>query len=539
MGKIVQKDQPCLLCTSSDARQVYDDGGSHCFSCGKHFFADNQLTSFEETTVTNKRLSLSEIQELKSNTFHDRKISKFVTNFFEVKASYDEEGEIDTHYYPYGESEITSYKIRKLPKEFSATGKLDTLFGQSKFNGGKQLIITEGELDALSVAQAWYDKHKTIYPVVSISGATNLKPLLTYRDWIRNFGKVVIWFDNDEAGKKAAEEAAKIIGADKVYIAKTSEKDASDTLAKYGDKGVLNAIYDASRWSPSGLVSSADTWDIYKEEQGAEYIPYPEFAGELNNKLYGRRLGSITMLTSGTGMGKTSFVKEDQYHLLKTTEDLIGICSLEESVGEAVKNIMALEANQRIQLPDVEISEEEERKLWEATMGTNRFVFLDHQGSLGDESLISKMEYMALMGCKYIYLDHITIAVSESEDGKVNTAIDKMMSDLLKLAKRHNIWIGVVSHLRKTSTNQKSFEEGAIPSDDDLKGSGSLKQVPMQILAISRNKMETDVNKRNTSYLWILKDRFTGRTGPAGSYLFNEQTGRLQNNKFVEESFDL
>jgi len=137
--------------------------------------------------------------------------------------------------------------------------------------------------------------------------------------------------------------------------------------------------------------------------------------------------------------------------LKKTTTDLIGVCSLEESVGEAVKNIMALEANRRIQLPDVTMTEEEERSYWEATMASNRFVFLDHQGSVGDESLISKMEFMALSGCKYIYLDHITIAVSESEDNKVNGAIDKMMSDLLKLAKRHNVWIGVISHLRKTS----------------------------------------------------------------------------------------
>jgi len=79
-------------------------------------------------------------------------------------------------------------------------------------------------------------------------------------------------------------------------------------------------------------------------------------------------------------------------------------------------------------------------------------------------------------------------------------------------------------------------------SEDDLKGSGALKQIPMQILAISRNKMETDLNKRNTSHLWVLKDRFTGRTGPAGSYQFIEVTGRLEPSNFVsveEDNFDL
>ena len=537
MGRIVSRNQPCQKCGSSDARQYYEDGGSHCFSCGDNSHVKKVDMTEEFTRVS--PVTHGEIESFPVRGFKERKITKTVAEFYDVRVSMKENGEIDEHYYPYGSSDITAYKVRKLPKEFTSTGKLTTLFGQRKFNGGKQLVITEGELDAMSVAQAWHEKYSIVYPTVSIAGATNLKPLLTHRDWIRGFEKVIIWFDNDEAGRKATEEAAKIIGIDKVYIAKSNEKDASDVLVKQGGKAILNAIWDAVRWSPAGIITSANTWDIYKGEQDAEYIPYPPFAIDLNKSIYGRRLGSITMITSGTGMGKTSFVKEDQYHLLKTTEDLIGICSLEESVGEAVKNIMALEANRRIQLPDVEMTPEEEKQYWETTMGNNRFVFLDHQGSMDDESLISKMEYMALMGCKYLYLDHITIAVSESEDGKVNGAIDKMMSDLLKLAKRHNVWIGVISHLRKTSNNQKSFEEGAIPSEDDLKGSGALKQVPMQILAISRNKMEKDKNKRNTSHLWILKDRFTGRTGPAGAYQFNEVTGRLEGRDFVEETEDL
>ena len=222
-------------------------------------------------------------------------------------------------------------------------------------------------------------------------------------------------------------------------------------------------------------------------------------------------------------------LKEDQYHLFKTRpeEEKIGVLSLEESIYEAVSNIMAIEANKRIQLPDVEMTDIEERQYWEATMGSDRFMFLDHQGSMSDDSLISKMEFMALSGCKYLYLDHVTIAVSESEGDNINSAIDKLMSDLLKLAKRYDVWIGVVSHLRKTNNTQKSFEEGAVPTDDDLKGSGSLKQVPAQIIAISRNKMEQDLIKKHTSQVWTLKDRFTGRTGFSGSYRFMEETGRL------------
>ena len=484
--------------------------------------------------------SLLEVAELDVRGFQERGIKKVISEFYKVRVEYDDNKNITAHYYPYGVTDIVGYKVRQIPKDFRSIGKIKGLFGQLQFNSGKRLVITEGELDAMTVAQAYYDKYGVVYPAVSISGASNTKELLEQRDWVRSFEEVILWFDGDDPGREATEKAARIIGADKVKIATCPEKDASDLYTKNkenGSKLVLSAIYDAKPWSPAGIISSANTWEKYKNSDLGEYIPWGEYAGCLNEKIYGRRLGSITMLTSGTGMGKTSFVKEDQYHLLKTTDFKIGVCSLEESIHEAVINIMALHANKRIQLPDVTMTDEEERKLWEDTMGGDRFLFLDHQGSLADDSLISKIEFMALSGCKAIYLDHVTIAVSESEGDSVNAAIDKLMSDLLKIVKRYGVWICVISHLRKTPNNSKSFEEGAVPSEDDLKGSGALKQVPMQTIAMSRNKLEKDPIKRNTSLLWILKDRFTGRSGPGGATRFVEETGRLIKVE-VDEGFE-
>jgi twinkle protein len=533
MGKIVVKDQPCLSedCGSSDARQIYEDGTSYCFSC-RGWFPDQDKDSF--VSIKKESYGIETLEEIASYAvrgFADRKITKKITEYFNVRVTVNGKGEVDSHYYPYGINEITGYKKRTLPKEFTVIGKIKSLFGQMQAgNGGKQLVITEGEIDALTISQAWFDKYEKIYPVVSIPSASQTNILLSNRDWLRSFDSVVIWFDNDEPGKEAADRAAKIIGFDKVKIVKnTNLKDANELYLKEGHLAVLSQVWDAQAWSPVGIVNSADTWDLYKAESEIDYVPWPEFASELNKKIYGRCLGSITVLCSGTGMGKSSFLKEDQYHLLQTTNEKIGICSLEESVSETVEGIMALHLNKRIQLPDVEVTEEEERSAWINTMGTGRIMFLDHQGSMGDDSLIDKMEFMALSGCKFIYLDHITIAVSDAEDNDVNRATDKLMSDLLKLAKRHSIWIGVVSHLRKTNNNQKSFEEGAVPSDDDLKGSGSLKQIGAQLIAISRNKLETDPIQRHTSKLWVLKDRWTGRTGPMGQYRFIEDTGRLIN----------
>ena len=135
---------------------------------------------------------------------------------------------------------------------------------------------------------------------------------------------------------------------------------------------------------------------------------------------------------------------------------------------------------------------------------------------------------MAAMGCKYIILDHITIAVSEGADGLTgNEAVDKTMSDLLKICKQYNVWLGVISHLRKTGVGGKSFEEGHLASLDDIKGSGSIKQISFDIVAFARNLIAEEEAERNTIKLRVLKSRYTGLTGDAGAATYNNRTGRL------------
>jgi twinkle protein len=189
---------------------------------------------------------------------------------------------------------------------------------------------------------------------------------------------------------------------------------------------------------------------------------------------------------------------------------------------------MALHANKRIMLPDVNITEEEERRIFDQLFSSRRFFALDHEGSVEDDSLLDKIEYAATVdGCKIVFLDHITIAVSDCVAGQENISMDKFMNRLLKLVKRLNICVIVVSHLRKVGGGGKSFEEGRIPTEDDLKGSGSLKQIAMTTIAIARNKYAENEKERNTTSFHVLKCRFSGRTGPCDHAYFDDDTGRM------------
>jgi len=185
-------------------------------------------------------------------------------------------------------------------------------------------------------------------------------------------------------------------------------------------------------------------------------------------------------------------------------------------------------------IAEEEIDLEEKRAAFDEVFAEKRIKLLDHQGSVSDDSLMDKIETLCLMGCKYLILDHLTIAVSEVDSGDVNGAIDKVMSDILKTAKKHNVWFGVISHLRKTGLQGKSFEEGKLPAMDDIKGSGSIKQISFQIIAFARNMVATNEAERNTIKMRVLKSRFTGRTGDAGGAFFDSTTGRLD---YVDHDF--
>jgi twinkle protein len=529
----------CLKCDSSDGYGAYDDGWGKCFSCDESYKWDTQeekevtQTIFKKEAMAGPSLSIEDISQYATRGFRERGIPKPITEFFGVKAGVDSTGNITEHFYPYGVDRTVGYKIRKLPKEFRSVGTIEGLFGQQQFNGGKRLVIVEGEIDAMSVAYAYHQRHNgKIYPVVSLPSASGLKQLLAQRDWVRRFDEVILMLDNDEAGQKALAEACKIVGVDKVKIAKLRTKDANEELMTHGPTAVLEAIWDAQPWSPAGILQGQELWDKFMERQATESVPYPACLEGVNEKTKGMRFGEVDLFTSGTGSGKSTVIKEIILHVKETTPDSIGIISLEESPGDTVEKFIGMQMQKN--LSEIELTPEEQMESFEQVFGDKRIKILDHQGSVSDDSLMNKIETLALMGCKYLILDHITLAVSEVE-GDTNSAIDKVMSDLLKIAKKHDVWLGVISHLRKVGGGGKAFEEGRIPSLDDIKGSGSIKQISFQVIAFARNLIAQDNRERNTIKIRVLKSRFTGRTGDAGGALYNEDTGRLE---YVDHAFN-
>lgn len=515
------KHIPCENCHSSDANSLYDDGHQHCFACGHTVFSDENNSEY-----TVKRKNSMKAVDIKGTikSIPDRGITQQTCEKFGV--TQDE----SKQYYPYANSDgsIVAVKSRTVAdKSFSISGSFGAaaLFGQHLFHsGGKYVTVYEGELDAL----AGYQLTGSQWPSVSIRNGAQaaLKDCKAQYEWLNSFDNIVICFDADEPGQKAAKEVAELFGQKaKIVKHKSGYKDACEYLQSGATKEFVNEWWKAEAYVPDGIVNAADLWEEICTPEPAAEAQYP-WKG-LNKLLYGFRRAELITVTAGSGLGKSQFLREILYHLLKTTDWKIGGLFLEESTRKTARSIMSLHANKLLHLPDTPVTEQELKEAFDATLGTNRVYLFDHFGSSDVDNIANRIRYMAkACDCRVIFLDHISIVVSGLDNGDERKAIDNMMTKLRTLVQELEVTLICVSHLRRPQGNA-GHEDGQAVSLSQLRGSGAIAQLSDAVITLERNSMAENELGRHRTKVAVAKNRYSGATGPACDLQYIKETGRM------------
>ena len=523
MGSNFIKHIPCEHCGSTDGNSLYDDGHTHCFVCGKTEFEN---TIEERSVMRDAVASGKKPVEIKGTikSIPDRGITQQTCEKYGV--TQDE----TKQYYPYADAggTIVAVKSRTVSdKSFSISGTFGAaaLFGQNLFHGsGKYVTVYEGELDAL----AGYQLTGSQWPSVSIRNGAQaaLKDCKAQYEWLNSFENIVICFDADAPGQKAAKEVAELFGQKaKIVKHKSGYKDACEYLQAGATKEFVNEWWRAETYIPDGIVNAADLWEeVLKPEQPAEAM-YP-WKG-LNKLLYGLRRAELITVTAGSGLGKSQFLREILYHLLKTTDWKIGGLFLEESTRKTARSIMSLHANKLLHLPDTPVTDKELKEAFDATLGTNRVYLFDHFGSSDVDNIANRIRYMAkACDCRVIFLDHISIVVSGLDNGDERKAIDNMMTKLRTLVQELEVTLICVSHLRRPQGNA-GHEDGQAVSLSQLRGSGAIAQLSDAVITLERNSMAENEMERHRTKVAVAKNRYNGYTGPACDLQYVKDTGRM------------
>jgi twinkle protein len=280
-------------------------------------------------------------------------------------------------------------------------------------------------------------------------------------------------------------------------------------------------------------LNGSELWDKYKDKQVFETAKYPYPI--MDEMFKGLRKGELVTFTAGSGMGKSTVVREIAYDLMLRQEKKIGYIALEENWRATLTKFLGMYSNKPLFF-DNELTSDEEKEAWEETIGKDRLYLYDHFGSIETDNLLAKIRVMIHnCGVDFIVLDHISIVISGMEGGDERRSIDNLMTMLRSVVEETNVGMLLISHLRRAS-GDKGHEDGAQITLSQLRGSGAIAQLSDAVIGLERDAQSEVAGDRIG--IRILKNRFGGQLGRADTLQYNHETGRIELVEEPKEEFD-
>lgn len=522
--------EPCPDCGSKDNLYRWDNGQAYCFGCERFEPSpyEGQDTQTKERIKTEFTPLFGECRSLKKRKIHQATCEKFGYRIARFKHQNVQVCDVRNE-----QGVLVAQKVRTKDKRFFSLGSLDSkpLIGMHLFKRAtKKLIICEGEIDMLSWSQVQGNK----YPVVSLpNGAQSaVKVISENMEYLSLFEEILLSFDMDEPGQKAAREVASLLTDRCVKIIELPLKDANEMLVADRIEEMITAFWNAKPFRPEGLVSVQELKErvLTPPEQGLDWC----FPG-LTEATFGRRFGEVYFIGAGTGIGKTDFMTQQIAFDIGELKQPVGVFFLEQAPTETAKRILGKIHHKTFHVADGSWQHDELEKAFDAFQQDSKLTLYDSFGVTEWSSIREKILYLQANGTKVFYIDHLTaLATGEGKDEK--TALEAITADMAKLAERYGLILHVVSHLTAPQMG-KTHEEGGHVAIRHFKGSRAIGYWAHFMFGLERNQQAENEADRQITTFRILKDRFTGRsTGQTFNLMYHQNTGLLEEyNVFDEE----
>jgi twinkle protein len=512
----------CSSCNSSDANAIYSDH-SFCFACEKHVNLTDSgepitpIQTAQNTTTSGVNFIKGDYQALRKRGISEQTCRALGYSVGEYQGK-------PCHIAPITDSKgrLVAQKLRLPGKDFRVLGDLKAgglVFQNKCKSSGKRLVITEGEIDALSYATVAPD-----WPVVSLPNgcAGGVKAVKKSLEFCEGFDEVVLLLDSDEPGRAAALEIAALLSPGKCKIAELPLKDANEMLVAGRVSDLKHAVYNAKLFSPEGIVQGHELTvaELQAVTPKGCSIPFPQ----LQSMIRGLRKRELVMVCAGSGIGKSTFTRELGYHLAVEHGQKVGYVMLEESVAKTAQAMIAIDNNVPLGdlMEDPTILTQDQ---WDTSFEkvVKPSAFYDSFGSSEIDKLLSKVRYLAVgLGCDFVVLDHMSM-VTAAGHADERKSLDELMVKSRSLVENTGIGLIAVSHIKRGS-GDKSYNEGAQISLTSLRGSAALEQLSDVCIALERDQQSE--TEGDIAQIRLIKNRPFGQVGPAGHLMYDVATGR-------------
>lgn len=482
---------------------------------------------------------IKEIEEFTTQALPDRKLSKASLEYYQIKIGVSEEdGQTPaTHYYPYRkDGELVGYKVRVIEdKRMWSIGSMKDvdLFGweQAVAAGGKKLFITEGELDAVALFQIFKDHNKgTQYAdfnpaIVSLAhgAGSAVRDLVKHLPEIRKtFKEIVLVFDMDEPGKKAAEDVVKQIPD--ALIATLPAKDANECLIQGRSKACYNACqFNAAKPKNTRIISGDDLHEAAKE-QAKRGVSWPW--KHVTEATRGIRTGESIYIGAAPKIGKSEMVNAITAHLIKEHGWKVFLVKPEEANKKTYKLVAGKLVGKFFHDPNRVFDMEAYEKAGGILHG--HLFMLNLYQHVGWETLKGDIRSAAQDGCKAIIIDPISNLTNGMSAADANVKLQEIAQELSAMALDLDVVIFIFCHLRNPDTGPDHQRGGEVLSSQ-FAGSRAMERSCNYMFGIRGNRDPAlTPEERNLRTLVLLSDREFGEAGEYKLYwdsatsLFNE-----------------
>lgn len=476
-----------------------------------------------------------------------RGISPEVTNKYYVTERNDRPGVLLFPFYDENDIlQFVKYRntdpkiVETYGKEFSERDCKPILFGMAQCNTdiSKTLVLTEGQIDSMSVAEAG------IMNAVSVPNGKNAFTWVPHCwDFMSKFDTLIVFGDHEHGHITLLEEMkGRFQGVIKHVRPEDYKgcKDANDLLRNFGREAVRAAVENAVM-IPDGKIKplcEVEKKDLSKLERFSSGIR------SLDKVLGGFYFGQLIVLTGERGEGKSTLASQfagcalnagytvffysgelmDWYFRAWFDQQLAGPSHVNGKVDENGETEYCVDA--------------EAQQAMSEWYGNRMYLYNnDIVGENAEEvSLISMLETaIKQYGCRVIFLDNLMTAIDYDSTSDIYMKQTVFVKELALMAKKFNVLIMLIAHPRKRTGMQFS--------NDDVAGSANVTNLADVVMRYARPEKKIKKGGKDDDddddlddpgsdrVLQVWKNRLTGKTNKGIPLFYDERSRRISDGK--------
>ena len=451
-------------------------------------------------------------------------------------------GELDAVGFVYGDqSQPSAIKWRAInQKAFTQEGAARHFYGIEFIpDDAKELIIVEGECDALALASAGIAAVSCPNGAPQMVSGKSFSPeddnkfsyIWEARELIDRCDKIILATDNDKVGHALAEEIARRIGRAKCWAINYPAgcKDANEVIQQHGVEALKDVVSKSQPLPLKGVYSAKsyiqDVQDIFAKGVGSG-----ESTGIASiDDLFTIAEGQLSVVTGVPSSGKSEFVDQIMVNLAQNCSWKFAVASFENPPHFHIAKL-----SEKIVGKAFFEGEAERMTNKELTDCSNfidkHFVFLDSRdGAVSTiDSIIDRAKQAVMrLGIRGLVIDPYNY-IEKNTQSDESQSISSMLTKVTAFAKAHGVHVWFIAHPAKMYPR----EDGSMPIPTGMSISGSAAWFAKADLGVTVHRVGDDTE----IHCWKSRFKWIGKQG-AVPLAYDKSTGRYSEWQSEQQDF--